>query len=208
VEIGDKIQAALEDLAPELRDRYLGYFLRRNPRQSGGWIISNLRGHVLPSLPKDAPIVDVCCGVGFWLAYIGDMGYRNLIGTDYDASKGLIAKGLWDKVGIPAEFRQGSKLDPLDGMAPASLGLISCMDSWYDLEQGPDEFLSRSSELLRPGGYVALDWYQDERNRKQIRSYLTTSEVRKATPPSLYPFLTMTRDFNNRVITLYVWRKR
>jgi 2-polyprenyl-3-methyl-5-hydroxy-6-metoxy-1,4-benzoquinol methylase len=58
----------------------------------------------LPTVPRDAPILDVGCGTGAWLERLADAGYTNLHGVDQDLGEFRCSRA----VARPADLDQDS----------------------------------------------------------------------------------------------------
>lgn len=100
----------------------------------------------LPSLSKDARILEVGCGNGFFLKLLHDQGYRNITGVEPgeeavrdapDDIRHLIRNEFFD----PSRFE------------PASFDLICCFQV-FDHVLDPNHVVGAFAGLLRPGGHV------------------------------------------------------
>lgn len=100
----------------------------------------------LPDLRRDARILEVGCGNGFFLKALYDLGFRNLVGIEPGASAAEDA---------PPEVRpfiRNEFFDP-SRFEPGSFDLICCFQV-FDHVLDPDSVVAAFAGLLRPGGHV------------------------------------------------------
>lgn len=102
--------------------------------------------------PKDARILDVCCGQGEMLDLLRDEGFLNLTGVDVMPKEQL--ESLTQHPGWTYLESDATRL-PFE---KESFDWILCMHALHHLA-GPENieiFLSRAVELLKPGGNLCV----------------------------------------------------
>jgi len=198
-----QINDQLRKLDPDLATKYGGYFLRRDLDGPTGFFMASVLAHLPCQNFKRG--LDVGSGLGHWLAILQDRTFCQMEAVEPSAEKNATAAKMLEAFGLHAVFHEttahelvgvGDEFDII-----CSFGVL---DDHYD---DPGSFLQAAADRLRPGGYVAFNWYADEVDRKPTRSYLTRDEVLFLAPAGLTPGLVLTREYGGRTITLYVFRK-
>ena len=100
----------------------------------------------LPSLAKDARILEVGCGNGFFLKLLRDLGYRNIAGIEPGEQAVRDASPEIRPV-IRNEFFDADRFEP------SSFDLICCFQV-FDHVTDPNDVVRQFAKLLRPGGHV------------------------------------------------------
>lgn len=107
-------------------------------------------------VPHDQPVFEPGCGSGANLLWLGQRGFKHLLGADISAEALALGGLLSKELGIPMETWQD------DGISPAKLpenlgGIVSV--NWFYHVPGANfsQFLTTYRKALRPGGYLALD---------------------------------------------------
>lgn len=106
---------------------------------------------ILAALPGDATrVLDVGCGDGLLSAALIDAGVPRVVGLDIDG--GVLARARARHAGLPVEWVQGDALrialEPESFDAAVSVAALHHMNA--------AEALTRFSQLVRPGGVVAI----------------------------------------------------
>lgn len=108
-------------------------------------IREEIASNFIPRIPPPGRILDVGCGNGEFLAAAGEAGY---IATGIDTSPTAVAhcenRGLNAQVGDFVNLRTNGEFD------------FTTMWDVIEHLPGPQAFVQRAFELLRPGGYLAI----------------------------------------------------
>ena len=109
-------------------------------------------------IAKDAPVLDLGCGVGFSLFWLGENGFRSLDGQDLTPENIAAAKELASKTNSPARFWTDNALQPqrpLDRSYGAILALnfTHCAQGNFSLAA----FLATYEPHLQPNGVLVFD---------------------------------------------------
>ena len=99
--------------------------------------------------PRDAAILDMCCGHGEALNALYDMGFRNLSGMDLTIPETLAAEGQF-------AVRVGDACHP--DYSAASFDWILNIHALHHLggAEQVEQFLAESSRILKPGGRLSI----------------------------------------------------
>jgi FkbM family methyltransferase len=140
-------------------------------------------------LKPDAPILDLGCGVGFTIFWLGEHGFRVLDGQDYNPSNVAAANDLALATGSPARFWKDDALRPqrpLDQTYEAILALnfTHCADGDFSLAN----FLATYEAHLQPGGVLVFDAVDPSYNRVPDNQFHTADAAlpREQRRPSEY----------------------
>ena len=140
-------------------------------------------------LKPDAPILDLGCGVGFTIFWLGEHGFRVLDGQDYNPSNVAAANDLALATGSPARFWKDDALRPqrpLDQTYEAILALnfTHCADGNFSLA----DFLATYEAHLQPGGVLVFDAVDPSYNRVPDNQFHTADAAlpREQRRPSEY----------------------
>ena len=109
-------------------------------------------------IAKDLPVLDLACGVGFNLFWLGEQGFRALDGQDLAPEHIAAATEIARQTGSPARFWTDNALHPdrpFDCQYGAILALnfTHCAQGNFSLGQ----FLTTYELHLRPGGVLIFD---------------------------------------------------
>jgi SAM-dependent methyltransferase len=111
---------------------------------------------ILPKLSPDARILDLGCGIGFWLVEFWDRGFRQLTGADLSSASLKIARQRCEIYGVQAELRmENAEALTFDD---ASFDHVNCQGVIHhtpDTQKAVDEI----ARVLRPGGTASLSVY-------------------------------------------------
>ena len=133
-------------------------------------------------LPKDAPLLDLGCGVGFNLFWFGEQGFRALDGQDLSVENVAAAQELAQRTGSSARFWTDNALQPqrpLDRTYGAILALnfTHCAEGRFSLA----DFLATYEPHLQPNGVLVLDAVDPSYNAVADNQYHTADA---ALPPA------------------------
>ena len=105
---------------------------------------------------KDAKVIDLGCGIGFWLIEFWQRGYRNLTGADLSDASLNIARRRCELYGVKAELYQANA-EALD-FADASFDHVNCQGV---IHHTPDTkaALDEIARVLIPGGTASVSVY-------------------------------------------------
>jgi 2-polyprenyl-3-methyl-5-hydroxy-6-metoxy-1,4-benzoquinol methylase len=145
----------------------------------------SLLAHIPQSIARDAPILDVGCGTGAWLARLHGQGFSNLTGLDLDMQQ----------VGV-----DGVKVHQADLNKPDWAGLtgpyklITAIEVIEHIEN-IGVFLDRLEALLAPDGVILLTTPNVESLASRLR-FLVLNELKQfdtlGDPTHIFPVLTHT----------------
>jgi SAM-dependent methyltransferase len=117
----------------------------------------------IPSMAKDAQVLDVGCGTGAWLKRLGGLGYRNLAGIDIDVGPPKLGETTLNQVDLDwEEF-------PFED---ASFDLVTSIEVIEHLEN-TGVYLREVMRVLKPGGYFLLTTPNTQSLLARLRFFLT-----------------------------------
>jgi SAM-dependent methyltransferase len=104
----------------------------------------------------DAPLLDIGCGQGDFLALARERGYRTTVGVDYDPKRVALARGR----GLDAQAQDWESF--CRSRAAGEFSIVTLFDV---LEHVPDpvRLLAEVRRLLRPGGHLVITLLNDSR---------------------------------------------
>jgi SAM-dependent methyltransferase len=109
----------------------------------------NIVGYFLRYLPKDEPILEAGCGLGAWVIYLGQRGYR-IAGVDNNR-KVINSLKQWDPdLNVISGDIEHLPYDNDSLGAYISLGVVE------HFEEGPEKPLQEAFRVLKPGGMIFL----------------------------------------------------
>lgn len=203
--INDAMPHHLRRIDAELSDQDNGYFTKVRLDYSGNWGKAALLSHLFPSIPLRESILDMGCGVGSWIVQLWDRGFHNLTGTDIKERHITTASKLCKIMGVRADFKQ----TPLfDALTTEQYYVITAMGVVFDACPTPQSFIQAAHKHVKPGGFLAFEWYLDEKPRKKSRSYWSVDEIEKASKKQWDVHLVMTRRYGRIVVGLCVLRRK
>ena len=109
----------------------------------------NIADHFLRYLPKDEPVLEAGCGLGAWVIYLGQRGYR-IAGVDNNR-KVINSLKQWDP-DLNVIFGDIEHL-PYDNN---SLGAYISLGVVEHFDEGPEKPLQEAFRVLKPGGVIFL----------------------------------------------------
>lgn len=103
----------------------------------------------LDQAPRDARILDLCCGHGEALDAMHSLGFRQLEGLDLTVPPALLADSRFS-------VRAGDAA--ATGLPAGSYDWITCIHSMHHFAsaEGVERFLAEAWRLLKPGGRLAI----------------------------------------------------
>jgi len=207
---GNRLKAAIEKAAPHMVGLVNGYYLRRTMGDPASSSMREVAANILPMVPSDRPVLDICCGSGAWLCELADRGYTDVHGIDIDRDGQVeVCRSVLAEMGLRAAVRKGDIWEPGDIGGP--WGMITVFDALYDLTTPDPDRIGRMlrtlADRLEVGGFLAFDWYANEAEIKESRSYQSIGELEGLAPPELVPVLQFARVRGGRNISLHVFRK-
>lgn len=109
-------------------------------------------------MPKDmnAKVLDLGCGIGFWLVEFWQRGYRNLTGADLSDASLEIARKRCELYGVDAAFHQANA-EALD-FADASFDHVNCQGVIHHTPN-TKAALDEIARVLKPGGTASVSVY-------------------------------------------------
>ena len=105
---------------------------------------------------KNAKVLDLGCGIGFWLVEFWSRGYRNLSGADLSDASLEIAHKRCELYGVEATLHQANA-EALE-FADASFDHVNCQGV---IHHTPDTeaALNEIARVLKPGGTASVSVY-------------------------------------------------
>jgi SAM-dependent methyltransferase len=152
------------------RDGGAGYadYLAEEPilRDRGRWYAGVLARHMPPGA-----LLEVGCAAGFWLAALGERGWR-VHGIEPNAAMAEHARSRLSLAVTTGTLEQFRSVSPYDLVA-----MIQVVAHLAD----PAGAARRTAELLRPGGY----WLVETWNRRSLTARLLGPRWHEYSPPSV-----------------------
>lgn len=129
---------------------------------------------VANNLPKNVPVLEVGCGVGFNLIWLAENGFTELYGTDIDEKAILSGQEMARQQNYPIKFWVDDGYNP--ARAPEKpLGAILCLNWTYLSEEfNFEKLVQRYSSMLAPGGVMVIDNIDAAYNYVPNNQYLTS----------------------------------
>lgn len=121
-------------------------------RESGG----RMDERFYPACDREAPILDLGCGIGFWLEQFGKRGFTNLTGADLSAQSLGFAQRRCELHGIKAAFSiQNAQQMTFPGESFAHVVCTGVIHHSPD----PGAAIAEMHRVLRPGGRAIVAVY-------------------------------------------------
>jgi SAM-dependent methyltransferase len=109
-----------------------------------------------PACDRDAPVLSLGCGIGFWLPWYWERGYRDLTAADLSPNSLALAKRRAELNGVSAKF----DLQNCEAMtfADNTFAHIECHGVIHH-SPNPQASISEIHRVLRPGGRAVVTVY-------------------------------------------------
>lgn len=104
----------------------------------------------------DARVLDLGCGIGFWLVEFWERGYRNLTGADLSQKSLEIARQRCEVYDVPAHLRVANA-EALD-FETGSFDHVNCQGVIHHTPN-TQHALNEIARVLRPGGTASVSVY-------------------------------------------------
>lgn len=111
---------------------------------------------MIPACGKAGAILDLGCGIGFWLEYFGRAGYTNLTGADLSQNSLSLAQQRCELNGIKAAF----SVQNAEAMtfADSTFDHVNCSGVIHH-SPNPQASVNEIYRVLRPGGRAIIGVY-------------------------------------------------
>lgn len=105
---------------------------------------------------KDARVLDLGCGIGFWLVEFWERGFRNLTGVDLSKTSLEIAHQRCDVYGVSAQLHVGNAESLV--FETGSFDHVNCQGVIHHTPN-TQQALNEIARVLRPGGTASVSVY-------------------------------------------------
>lgn len=112
--------------------------------------------HYDPVCPKDAKVLDLGCGIGFWLEYFGKKGFSNLTGADLSSVSLDLAGQRCALNGLQVNLVEANAEDL--HFASDTFDHVNCSGVIHH-SPNPAASISEIHRVLRPGGRAVVAVY-------------------------------------------------
>lgn len=111
---------------------------------------------IFPSIGRDEPVLDLGCGIGFWLEQYGRRGWTNLVAADLSPRSLDLARARCNLLGINARFevQNAQAMTFPDGR----FAHVNCIGVIHHSPE-PATSVREIARVLRPGGTAAISVY-------------------------------------------------
>ncbi len=106
--------------------------------------------------PKDAKIIDVGCGIGFWLAEFGLRGYTNITGVDLTKNALELSARRLQLLGLTASLSQ-QNAEEMD-LPSGEYDHVNCQGVIHHTPR-TEMAVSEIARILKPGGTAVISVY-------------------------------------------------
>lgn len=124
---------------------------------------------IFPDIPRDARVLDLGCGIGFWLVEFWERGFRNIVAADLSSTSLEIARKRCDLFGVEAEFSvQNAEATTFPR---ESFDHVNCQGVIHHTPS-TEAALAEIAAILKPGGTASVSVYFRNaliRNWKYVR---------------------------------------
>lgn len=170
---------------------YLKLYAHRNLAEARTNIHSILS--FLP-LPKEEPLLDLCCGAGRHLLVLREMGFQNLTGLDLSSellqeAVQILAEGSDSLTGDVSLIRADMRAIPYKNHFAAILSLFTSF-GYFKADEENQAALTAAYCALRPGGIFLLDYL----NRDRVIANLVPHDERTIPGGCVQNVRTITED--------------
>jgi SAM-dependent methyltransferase len=111
---------------------------------------------IWPDAPKDAPILDLGCGIGFWLEQFWERGHRDITGADLSTSSLALAGKRCEHLG--ASVRLSEQNAEAMTFPDGTFQHVNCIGVIHH-SPAPEQSIAEIARVLRPGGTAAIAVY-------------------------------------------------
>jgi SAM-dependent methyltransferase len=111
---------------------------------------------IWPDAAKDAPILDLGCGIGFWLEQFWERGHRDITGADLSSSSLALACKRCEHLGASVRLSEqnAEAMTFPDGMFQH----VNCIGVIHH-SPAPEQSIAEIARVLRPGGTAVIAVY-------------------------------------------------
>jgi SAM-dependent methyltransferase len=174
------------------------YYMASDSNERAGWELIWRSGNIPPryqslaepnatvvewadTLPAGAYLLDVGCGVGRHLVYLGGRGFR-VAGVDISPSGVRIAQEVCAEGQIPVDARV-SDMNALPWVDNTFDGALSTSTIHHHLRAGIVETLGEIKRVLKPGGTLMADFlHTDTAHYQHIKAQVAAGELTEVEP--------------------------
>ncbi len=115
---------------------------------------------IMADLPKDAPLLDVGCGTGWFLSLLERKGWRNLSGLDISPHMLAVARDMGSAMTL-----HEAPIEEFSVATGEGYEVITCLGSLHHMPN-LDRVANSLAALLRPGGTLIVhepneDWFYE-----------------------------------------------
>ncbi len=111
---------------------------------------------IFPDIAKDARILDLGCGIGFWLVEFCDRGYTNMYGADLSSNSLKIARQRCQSYGLEVDLSEQNA--EATSFQSAWFDHVNCQGVVHHTPD-PSKAISEISRILKPGGTASISVY-------------------------------------------------
>lgn len=111
---------------------------------------------IWPRTDKDHPILDLGCGIGFWLEQFWERGYRDITGADLSTESLALARKRSEVIGATVKLSEQNA----EAMTfpDCSFDHVNCQGVVHH-SPAPRASIAEIARVLRPGGTAAISVY-------------------------------------------------
>lgn len=130
--------------------------------------------HIFPDIDKNARVLDLGCGIGFWLVEFWQRGFRNLHGADLSPNSLELARKRCGVYGVQAELSVRNA--EATGFDDASFDHVNCQGVVHHTPS-PPAALREIHRIIRPGGTASISVYYKNTIIRNWRSFRAASKL-------------------------------
>ena len=109
-----------------------------------------------PNIPVDQPLLDLGCGIGFWVEQFWSRGYRNITGADLSSQSLALAQKRCDLLGatVTLDVQNAEAMTYPDN----TFAHVNCIGVIHH-SPSPEKSVAEIARVLRPGGTATISVY-------------------------------------------------